>query len=166
MTADELASIVKTYSTAKELYLTNTGKKISPNEHKFINAFMISGDPAMAARDAGFVLQGKNQTYKAIGSRLLRKDYIYDEILYRIEEMNKASIADEQEIMQYFTAVMRNQEKDQFGLDAPLSERTAAAKELAKRIIDIPSRNSDSAIQINLNWQRDEVPALEVANGV
>ena len=77
--------------------------------------------------------------------------------------MNAASIANETEIMQYFTAVMRNEEKDQFGLDAPLSERTAAAKELAKRIIDVPSRNEDNSIQINLNWQR---PSLEVADGV
>lgn len=166
MTADELASIVKGYSTASTIYTTHGGHKISPKEHAFINAFMISGDPAIAAKDAGFVLQGTKQTYKGIGSRILRKDYIYDEILYRIDEMNKATIADEQEIMQYFTAVMRNQEKDQFGLDAPLSERTAAAKELAKRIIDIPSRNTDNAIQINLNWQRDAVPALEVADGV
>lgn len=166
MTADELASIVKSYSTAKELYTTNKGVKISPKEHAFINSFMINGDPAIAAKDAGFVLQGTKQTYKGVGSRLLRKDYIYDEILYRIDEMNAASIANEQEIMQYFTAVMRNEEKDQFGLDAPLSERTAAAKELAKRIIDIPSRNADSSIQINLNWNRDDVPALEVANGV
>ena len=166
MTADELATIVKGYSTSKTIYMTHSGHKISPKEHAFINSFMINGDPAIAAQDAGFVLQGTKQTYNAIGSRLLKKDYVYDEILYRIDEMNAASIANETEIMQYFTAVMRNEEKDQFGLDAPLSERTAAAKELAKRIIDIPSRNTDTAIQINLNWQRDNVPALEVADGV
>lgn len=162
MTADELATIVKGYASAQELYLTQKGVKISPKEHAFINSFMINGDPAIAAKDAGFVLTGK-QTYKGIGAKMLRKDYIYDEILYRIDEMNAASIANETEIMQYFTAVMRNEEKDQFGLDAPLSERTAAAKELAKRIIDVPSRNEDNSIQINLNWQR---PSLEVADGV
>lgn len=155
MTADELATIVRTYSPTEDVLTTNKGHKISVKEQKFINSFMINGDPGLAAKDAGFVLQG-NQTYNSIGKRLLKKDYIYDEILFRVDEMNAASIADEQEIMQYFTAVMRNEEKDQFGLDAPLSERTAAAKELAKRIIDIPQKQNDGAIAITLNWKRDE----------
>ena len=160
MTADELATIVKEYSPNKDIYLTNNGHKLSPKEHMFINSFMINGDAAIAAKDAGFIPQG-NKTLKSIGERVLKKDYIYDEILYRIDEMNAATIADEQEVMQYFTAVMRGEEKDQFGLDVSIADRTAAAKEIAKRIIDIPQKQADSAIQINLNWQRDAIPALE-----
>ena len=160
MTADELATIVKEYSPNKDIYLTNNGHKLSPKEHMFINSFMINGDAAIAAKDAGFIPQG-NKTLKSIGERVLKKDYIYDEILYRIDEMNAASIADEQEVMQYFTSVMRGEEKDQFGLDVSIADRTAAAKEIAKRIIDIPQKQADSAIQINLNWQRDAIPALE-----
>ena len=53
------------------------------------------------------------------------------------------SIADAAEVMQYFTSVMRGEIKDQFGLDAPLAERTKAAVELAKRKVDI-SQNTDS----------------------
>lgn len=160
MTADELATIVKEYSPNKDILLTNNGHRLSPKEHMFINSFMINGDAAIAAKDAGFIPQG-NKTLKSIGERVLKKDYIYDEILYRIDEMNAASIADEQEVMQYFTAVMRGEEKDQFGLDVSIADRTAAAKEIAKRIIDIPQKQADSSIQINLNWQRDAVPALE-----
>ena len=156
MTADELATIVRTYSPTADVLTTRAGHKISLKEHKFINSFMINGDPAIAAKDAGFTAQG-NKTYNSIGKRILKKDYIYDEILSRIDQMNAESIADEQEIMQYFTAVMRNEEKDQFGLDAPLSERTAAAKELAKRIIDIPQRQSDNTLSITLNWQREGI---------
>ena len=153
MTADELATIVKEYSPNKDILLTNNGHRLSPKEHMFINSFMINGDAAIAAKDAGFIPQG-NKTLKSIGERVLKKDYIYDEILYRIDEMNAASIADEQEVMQYFTAVMRGEEKDQFGLDVSIADRTAAAKEIAKRIIDIPQKQADSSIQINLNWQR------------
>ena len=165
MTADELATIVKEYSPNKDIYLTNNGHKLSPKEHMFINSFMINGDAAIAAKDAGFIPQG-NKTLKSIGERVLKKDYIYDEILYRIDEMNAATIADEQEVMQYFTAVMRGEEKDQFGLDVSIADRTAAAKEIAKRIIDIPQKQADSSIQINLNWQRDAIPALEGRYGV
>ena len=160
MTADELATIVKEYSPNKDILLTNDGHRLSPKEHMFINSIMINGDAAIAAKDAGFIPQG-NKTLKSIGERVLKKDYIYDEILYRIDEMNAASIADEQEVMQYFTSVMRGEEKDQFGLDVSIADRTAAAKEIAKRIIDIPQKQADSSIQINLNWERNAVPALE-----
>ena len=159
MTQDELLANFRQYTNYKELLTTASGQKISVKEHKFVNSYMINGDPAIAAKDAGYIPKGQS-SYGSIGKRLLRKPHIYEEILYRIDEMNKNSIADEQEIMSYFTAVMRGDEKDQFGLDAPLSERTSAAKELAKRIIDVPAKQADSAIQINLNWER---PAI---NGV
>lgn len=61
--------------------------------------------------------------------------------------------------MEYFTRVMRNEEKDQFGLDLPISERTKAAQELAKRVIDIPDRLNDkpeAEIKITLDWNRDK----------
>jgi len=157
MTQDELMANFRQYTNYQELLTTESGHKISVKEHKFVNSYMINGDPAIAAKDAGYIPKGQS-TYSSVGKRLLRKPYIYDEILFRIEEMNKHSIADEQEVMRYFTAVMRGEEKDQFGLDAPLSERTSAAKELAKRIIDVPAKQADSAIQINLNWER--TPAL------
>ena len=70
--------------------------------------------------------------------------------------LEEQSIADATEILQYFTAVMRGEEKDQFGLDAPLGERTKAAQELAKRKIDMPNRVHDeenkAEIKITLNW--------------
>ena len=51
---------------------------------------------------------------------------------------------------------MRGEEKDQFVLDAPLSERTAAARELAKRVIDLQlmaeSNASTPEVKITLNW--------------
>ena len=72
--------------------------------------------------------------------------------------MTKASIATAQEVMEYFTKVMHGEIKDQFGLDAPLSERTRAAQELAKRTVDIDNRNkgqADAKVEISLNWKRD-----------
>ena len=57
--------------------------------------------------------------------------------------------------MEYFTSVMRGEVKDQFGLDAPLTERTNAAKELAKRTVDVDLRKqgmADNQITVTLNW--------------
>lgn len=74
-----------------------------------------------------------------------------------MEEARKETQATASEVMEYFTKVMRGEEKDQFGLDAPLSERTKAAQELAKRTIDIENRASgkaDERIEIKLDWSR------------
>ena len=50
---------------------------------------------------------------------------------------------------------MRGEEKDQFGLDAPLSERTNAARELARRIVDVPTDDDTAVpeIKVTLNWE-------------
>jgi len=64
-------------------------------------------------------------------------------------------IATAEEILQYLTRVMRGQEKDQFGLDVPISERTRAAQELARRIIDIPKKEeSEKDTEVKLIIQR------------
>lgn len=72
-------------------------------------------------------------------------------------EARTQSVAAATEVMQYFTRVMRGEEKDQFGLDAPLSERTKAAQELAKRTVDIENRMNgvtDQKVEIKLDWSR------------
>ena len=51
-------------------------------------------------------------------------------------EIEDARIADVAEVMRFLTSVMRGEVKDQFDLDAPLSERTNAAKEILKRNMD------------------------------
>ena len=49
----------------------------------------------------------------------------------KVERMLEANSADE--VLKYFTSVMRGEEKDQFGLDASLKDRNFAAKCLAQR---------------------------------
>ena len=158
MTKEQLMKLVdKCNNSANNVFFTNAGHKLSLKEHRFINSFMVNGDVSLAAKDAGYELKNASDTWVKIGNRILRRDYIYEELLYRIEELEKESIADANEIMEYFTGVMRGEIKDQFGLDAPLSERTAAARELAKRLIDVPQKatENDKAINIVLDWKRD-----------
>ena len=88
---------------------------------------------------------------------LLNKNYITSEINHRLEQSRAESIASATEIMNFFSSVMRGEVKDQFGLEAPLSERTRAAVELAKRQIDIPQKlanNEQPTIRIALDWGR------------
>ena len=122
--------------------VTHDGFPLSQKEAKFIDLFILTGDLGKACREAGLQMRS-----------VVGKDYIADEIKYRVSAIKKETIADADEIMQYFTAVMRGELKDQFGLDAPLSERTAAARELAKRIIDVvqdPDAVPEIKVTLNL----------------
>lgn len=125
-----------------ENILTHDGYPLSVKEAKFIDIYVATGSIAKACKESHM---SEAMAY--------RKDYIIDEIKWRIEQLDEQSIADSKEVMRYFTRVMRGEEKDQFGLDAPLSERTAAAREIAKRTIDIENRlegKEDPVIQIKL----------------
>lgn len=124
--------------------VTHDGYPLSVKEAKFISLFIANGDINKSLREAGISMKS-----------IAGKDYITDEITYRLELLKQKTIADGEEIMQYFTSVMRGEVKDQFGLDAPLSERTAAARELAKRIVDIEQDADTSVpeIKVTLNWE-------------
>lgn len=120
--------------------VTHDGYPLNAKEAKFINLFVENGNLTKCLKDAGI-------SYKSIAG----KDYITDEIKYRLDLIKKQSIADADEILQYFTKVMRGEEKDQFGLDAPLAERTSAARELARRVVDVPDTSAPD-IRVTLTW--------------
>lgn len=135
-------------------YVTHTRHKLTFREARFIDAYMVNYDGAEAVEKAGFKV--KNKTAKA--RELLKKDYIADEVAYRTEIYASECIADRQEVLEYFTAVMRGEVKDQFDLDAPLSERTAAARELKKVLIDDVEKGKQVQAQqvvVNIDMNRD-----------
>lgn len=87
--------------------------------------------------------------------KMLKKPNVRKEINRLMAEQVKKTIADANEVMEYFTSVMRGEVKDQFGLDAPLTERTNAAKELAKRTVDVEQRKqglADNKIEVKIDW--------------
>ena len=93
-----------------------------------------------------------------LGQSLLREPAVKAEIHKIMEELRSESVATADEVMKFFTAVMRGEVKDQFGLDATLSDRTKAAQEIAKRTIDIENRKTgeaDQVISIKLDWSKD-----------
>jgi phage terminase small subunit len=132
------------YGRFEDVDVTHDGYPLSAKESKFIDFFILYGDVKKALRESGLTM-----------NKISGKEYITDEITYRLDIMKKETIADADEIMQYFTKVMRGEEKDQFGLDAPLSERTNAARELARRIVDVTNDVDTSVpeIKVTLNWE-------------
>lgn len=140
--------------TYKTHYVTHTQHRLDFREARFIDAYMVNYDGVEAVEKAGYKV--KDKAGKA--RNLLKKDYIADEIAYRTEIYASECIADRQEIMEYFTAVMRGEVKDQFDLDAPLSERTACARELKKILIDDVEKGKNVQAQqviVNIDMNRD-----------
>lgn len=125
--------------------LTHDGYPLSVKESAFIAMYLETGDLNKALRESRLQMRS-----------IAGKDYITDEIKWRMDQLKKKTIADADEVMQYFTKVMRGQERDQFGLDAPLAERTSAARELAKRVVDPELMKEElketPKIEITLNW--------------
>jgi len=132
------------HGTIDGVDVTHDGYPLSAAESRFISLFVANGKLNKCLKEAGLKMKD-----------LAGKDYIADEITWRLDQLKKESIADADEILQYFTKVMRGEEKDQFGLDAPLSERTNAAKELARRIVDVPTDDDTTVpeIKVTLNWE-------------
>ena len=134
--------------------VSNTGHPLTVREDKFISEYVKTGNGLQSVLEAGYVTKNPRQ----YAQQLLTKLYIAEEIKFRLNSIRKETIADAQEIMEYFSSVMRGEITDQFGLEAPLSERTKAAQELAKRQIDMVNKanaNSTPELKITLDWARD-----------
>jgi len=148
-------------SSRRRCYITHTQHPLTFREARFIDEYMATGDKVLAVEKAGFTV--KHKSSKA--NELLKKDYIADEIAYRSEIYAGELVADRNEVLGYLTAVMRGEVKDQFGLDAPLSERTSAAKELKKVLIDDVEKGKQAQAQqviVNIDMNRDSEPETVV----
>ena len=127
---------------------------LTARQKAFCYNYVELNNATQAAVKAGYSPKGAEAT----GSKLLRNDKVAKKIAELKEEQQSASIATAQEVMEYFTKVMNGEIKDQFGLEAPLAERTKAAQELAKRTVDWDNRAkgvADAKIEIKLDWGLD-----------
>ena len=139
-------------------FATHSGHALTSMEAKFIDEYVKSGNARESAKVAGYK-STSDMGFSKIGQRALNKEYIMDEVNYRLEQAKTESIADATEIMQYFTDVMRGKVLDQFGLEASLAERTKAAQELAKRQIDLQQKMQGASdapkLTITVDWGED-----------
>lgn len=103
--------------------------KLTPKQKAFADYYIETGNATEAARRAGY--KGKN--LNRIASENLSKVDIKQYIDQRLAKIEDKRIAKGEEVLQYLTKVMRGEEKDQFGLDASLQDRTKAAELLGKR---------------------------------
>lgn len=102
---------------------------MNARQKAFADYYIETGNAAEAARRAGY----SSKTADAIGRENLRKPTIADYIKERMDAQDKARIASADEVMQFYSDVIRGKIKDQFGLDASLNDRIKAADSLMKR---------------------------------
>lgn len=116
-----------TKETQKEKELK---KQLNKKQTDFVLEYLKTNNITKSAIKAGY----SPKTAAVQGSRLLTNVKIASYVEAVNERMESDKIADIQEVMEYFTSVMRGEKKDQFDLDPTLSDRTKAASELAKRL--------------------------------
>ena len=101
--------------------------KLTEKQKRFIDYYIETANATESAKRAGY----SSKTAKNIGAENLTKlNYFIQE---RLQQLENNRIASQDEVLQYLTKVMRGEEKDQFGLDASLQDRTKCAELLGKR---------------------------------
>lgn len=102
---------------------------LTPKQKAFANYYIECGNASEAARKAGY--SGKNANN--IASENLAKPNIKAYIDERMAEQDANRVASADEVLRFYTSVMRGEEKDAFGLDLSMTERLKAADSLMKR---------------------------------
>ena len=106
---------------------------LTEKQKRFAEYYLETGNGAEAARRAGY----KEKNADNMASENLRKPAIIKYIQERRRQMDEKRIATVDEVLLFFSRVMRGEVKDQFGLDSQLSDRINAGKELMKRFKDV-----------------------------
>lgn len=127
-------------------------KKLTPKQRAFADYYIELGNATEAARRAGY------KKPNVQGSQNLEKLSIKSYIDERINVLDEKRIAKGEEVLEYLTKVMRGEEKDQFGLDASLQDRTKAAELLGKRYrLFVDKVEKDSNVNVNSTTKLDSI---------
>lgn len=119
---------------------------LTPKQKDFAEYYITCGNATEAARKAGY--KGNSVTLGSVGAENLKKPQIAQYIAKRMKGQNKAKVADANEVIEFYTAVMRGEVKDQFGLEASLSDRLNAGKELMKRHAVVENTNKGEKVTV------------------
>lgn len=103
--------------------------EINIRQKAFADEWLKCGNATEAAIKAGY-----SKKYAGTNAdKLLKNTKISAYIAERQKQIEDSRIADVSEVLQFFSSVMRGEVKDQFEMDAALSDRLSAGRELMKR---------------------------------
>lgn len=102
---------------------------LTPKQQAFADYYIECGNATEAAKRAGYSENNVGEN----AAKTLKNPNVSAYIAERLEEQSRKRVADANEVIEFYTAVMRGEVKDQFGLDASLSDRLKAGDSLMKR---------------------------------
>lgn len=114
--------------------------KLTPKQKAFADYYIESGNATEAAKKAGY----SQKTAYSIGQQNLNKLEVSTYIAERMKPTEEKRIATADEVMQFYTAVMMGEVKDQFGLEASLADRLKACDSLMKRFAAVGDKNKNA----------------------
>ena len=110
---------------------------LTPKQKAFADEYIRCTNASEAARKAGYSVKCAG----SIGEENLRKPEIAQYIADRFKQIEADRVASADEVMHFFSSVMRGELVDQFGLEASLDTRLKAADSLMKRYAVSADRN-------------------------
>lgn len=102
---------------------------LTDQQRAFADHYIETGNATEAAKLAGY----SEKTAYSQGGRLLKHVEVSAYIKERMDKQDAARVASADEVLRFYSSVMRGQEKDAFGLDPSLADRLKAADSLMKR---------------------------------
>ena len=105
---------------------------LNQKQFEFFVNYLATNNITQSAIDAGY----SEKTAGQQGCRMLKSIKGQNYIAERMAELDEEKVATANEVLEYLTSVMRGEVQDQFDLEPSLSDRTKAASELARRLVD------------------------------
>lgn len=137
---------------------------LTEKERIFADEYIKTTNATQSAIKAGYA----EKSASSKGSQLLRKVKVRKYIDDVMEKRSKNTIATANEVLEYLTKVMNGEEKDAFGLDASIADRTKAAELLGKRHMLFTEKvKLDAEIEIDISdrMKQARVKSDEVQQG-
>lgn len=138
--------------------------KLTEKERIFADEYIKTTNATQSAIKAGYAENSASVT----GSKMLRKPKVRQYIDAVMSERSKNTIATADEVLQYLSRVMNGEEKDAFGLDVSVADRTKAAELLGKRhmlFTDKVKLDAEIEIDISDRMKQARVKSDEVQQG-
>lgn len=137
---------------------------LTEKERIFADEYIKTTNATQSAIKAGYAENSASVT----GSKMLRKPKVRQYIDAVMNKRSKNTIATADEVLEYLTKVMNGEEKDAFGLDASIADRTKAAELLGKRhmlFTDKVKLDAEIEIDISDRMKQARVKSDEVQQG-
>ena len=115
---------------------------LTEKQRRFADYYIETGNAAEAARRAGY----SKRTARSIGKENLTKPYITTYISSRLDAISASRLADAREVLEMFTAILRGNITDQFGLPPSIHDRIEAGRAILRRLERLEDREGPADI--------------------